>query len=408
VSGEIGSELFGPSPGDAVFDQMVDLRRAVHRRPELAFEERVTTALIRDHMASLGIEEALRVTETGGIFAMDGGQRGGTVVVRGDIDALPVQEESTRRPWGSDIEGLMHACGHDVHVAAVLGAASVLASRREDLPGRYVFLFQPGEEALCGGRAMVEGGALSVMEGARLVGFHVTSVIPTGLVALRAGITMSEAHSLRITLHGPGGHAAVPSATGDVIRATAVLIARLGSVVEGLSYEGTDCVCSAGTLRAGTAVNVVPTSAVVTGTLRTFTDAQRVDAVARLEGLCADVAAEQGVSVDLELPEHTPAVVNDAAAVDLVEASAQSVLGEPSVFRMPPASPSDDVSEFLNHLPGCYFFVGGAAADGSSGMHHSPSFYVEDEALRVGASVLVRGAVALASSSSSASASASA
>jgi amidohydrolase len=397
VSGEAGNDLFGLSPGDGVFDQMVDLRRAVHRRPELAFEEHATTALIRDHMASLGIDEALRVTETGGIFAMDGGRPGRTVVLRGDIDALPVQEPSTTRSWGSEVEGLMHACGHDVHVGSVLGAASVLASRREDLPGRYIFLFQPGEEALCGGRAMVEGGALRVMEGARLVGFHVTSVIPTGMVAVRAGITMSEAHSLRITLRGPGGHGAVPTATGDVIRATASLVGRLGSVVEGLSYEGTDCVCNAGTLRAGTAVNVVPTSAVVTGTLRTFTDAQRVDAVGRLERRCAEVAAEQGVSVDLELPEHTPAVVNDPAAVDLVEAEAKAVLGGPAVLRMPPASPSDDVSEFLNHLPGCYFFVGGAAADGSSGMHHSPSFYVEDESLRVGAGVLVRGALALAS-----------
>ena len=397
MSGEAGSALFGPSPADAVFDQMVDLRRAVHRRPELAFEEHVTTALIRDHMAALGIEETLRVTETGGIFAMDGGRPGRTVVLRGDIDALPVQEP-TKRPVASEVDGLMHACGHDVHVGSVLGAASVLASRREDLPGRYIFLFQPGEEALCGGKAMVEGGALSVMEGARLVGFHVTSVIPTGMVALRAGIAMSEAHSLRITLRGPGGHGAVPSATGDVIRATASLVSRLGSVVAGLSYEGTDCVCSAGTLRAGTAVNVVPTSAVVTGTLRTFTDSQRVDAVGRLERLCAEVAAELGVSVDLELPEHTPAVVNDPDAVALVEAEAKAVLGDPAVVRMPPAAPSDDVSEFLNRLPGCYFFVGGAAADGSSGMHHSPAFSVEDDALRVGANVLVRGALALAGS----------
>jgi amidohydrolase len=398
VSGESGRELFGPSPGDAVFDQMVDVRRAVHRRPELAFDEHRTTALIRDHMASLGIDEALRVTETGGIFAMDGGRPGQSVVLRGDIDALPVQEPSAR-PWGSEVEGLMHACGHDVHVGSVLGAASVLASRRDDLPGRYIFLFQPGEEALCGGKAMVEGGALTVMEGARLVGFHVTSVIPTGIVALRAGITMSEAHSLRITLRGPGGHGAVPTATGDVIRATGELVGRLGSVVTGLSYEGTDCVCSAGTLRAGTAVNVVPTSAVVTGTLRTFTGTQRSDAIGRLETLCADVAGELGVEVDLELPEHTPAVVNDAAVVDLVETQAKGVLGDSAVLRMPPAAPSDDVSEFLNHLPGCYFFVGGAAADGSSGMHHSPSFYVEDDALRVGASVLVRGAVALAGES---------
>jgi amidohydrolase len=287
------SDLFGPLPGDAVFDEMVDVRRAVHRRPELAFAEQFTTGVIRDHMASLGIEEAIRTTETGGIFAMDGGRPRRTVVVRGDIDALPVQEDASRAVH-SEVDGLMHACGHDVHVASVLGAASVLASRRDELPGRFVFLFQPGEEALCGAKAMVEGGALSVMEGARLTGFHVTSALPTGMVALRSGIAMSEADSLRISLAGPGGRRAVPSTQGDVIRATAELVSRLPSVVEGLAYEGSGCVCSAGTLAAGTAVNVVPTAATVTGTLRTFTPGQREEAVARLRGLCDAVAEEQG------------------------------------------------------------------------------------------------------------------
>jgi amidohydrolase len=272
----------------------------------------------------------------------------------------------------------------------------VLASRREDLPGRYVFVFQPAEESLCGAKAMIQGGALTVMEGARLTGFHVTSVMPTGMVALRSGISMSEANSLRISLTGPGGHGAIRTATGDVIRATAELVGRLEEVVDGLAYEGSHCVCSAGTLAAGTAVNVVPTSATVTGTLRTFTPAQHEEAIARLETLCASVAEDQGVRIDLALPEHTSAVRNDPAVTDLVEAAARAVLGTDKVIRIPPTPPSDDVSEFLIHLPGCYFFVGGGAADGSSGMHHSPSFFVEDEAVRVGVSVLVRSALALA------------
>jgi len=389
------SDLFGTAPADAVYDEMVDLRREVHRRPELAFAEHHTTGLIRDHMRALDIEEAIRVTETGGIFAMEGGRPGRSVVLRADIDALPVHEDGARAGH-SEIDGVMHACGHDVHVAALLGAATVLAARREDLPGRYVFVFQPGEEALCGAKAMVEGGALAAMEGSRLVGFHVTSQVPTGAVALRGGVTMAEAHSLRITLTGPGGHGAMPSARGDVIRATAELVGRLGEVADGLCFEGTDCVCSAGTLAAGTAVNVVPTSAGITGTLRTFTTAQRDESVARLRALCTSVGDDQGVQVTLEMPEHTPAVVNDPQVTDVVEAEAGVVAGAEGVFRMPPASPSDDVSEFLNHLPGCYFFVGGAAADGSSGMHHSPSFSVEDGSLRVGAGVLVRSALALA------------
>jgi amidohydrolase len=234
------------------------------------------------------------------------------------------------------------------------------------------------------------------MEAARLVGFHVTSQLPTGMAALRNGVAMSEAHSLRITLSGPGGHGAMLTAQGDVIRAAADLVSRLAAVADGLSYEGSNCVCSAGTLRGGTADNVVPTSATITGTLRTFTPVQRDEAIARLRALCASVGENIGVAVKLSLPEHTPAVINDRVATELVEAEARAVLGDEKVHRIPPTQPSDDVSEFLNHLPGCYFFVGGAAADGSSGMHHSPTFSVEDESLRLGASIMVRSAVALA------------
>jgi amidohydrolase len=391
------TDVFGAAPADAVFDDMVDPRRSQHRRPELAFAEHETTAMIRDHMAALGIPETLRTTETGGIFTMEGGRPGRSVVLRGDIDGLPVQEDEARAVH-SEVEGVMHACGHDVHAASMLGAATLLAARREELPGRYVFLFQPAEEALCGAKAMLEGGALTAMEDSRLVGFHVTSQLPSGFVALRAGIAMSEANSLCITLTGPGGHAAMPSAQGDVIRATAELVSRLGDVASGLRYEETDCVCSAGTMHAGTAVNVVPTSARVTGTLRTFTEAQHEEALVRLQELCDSVGDDQGVHVELEVPEHTRAVVNDAETTAVVEAEASVVLGPDQVFRMPPVSPSDDVSEFLRHLPGCYFFVGGGAADGSSGTHHSPTFLVEDESLRVGAGVLVRSALALAAS----------
>ena len=391
----MSGELFGASPADAVYDEMVDWRRAVHRRPELAFAETSTTALIRDTMRGLGIDEALRVTDTGGIFAMEGGRPGRSVVLRADIDALPVHEDEGRQGH-SEVDGVMHACGHDVHVAALLGAASALAARREELPGRYVFLFQPGEEALCGAKTMVDRGALSVMQDARLVGFHVTSEAPTGLVALRAGLSMSEAHSLRITLSGPGGHAAMPSAFGDVIGATAELVRRLGEVAEGLSYEEARCICSAGTLTAGTAVNVVPTSAQITGTLRTFTEAQKTEALDRLHALCAEMAEGRGIEVEIELPERSPAVVNDAAVTDVVEREAAAVLGPSAVVRIPPAAPSDDVGEFLARIPGCYFFVGGAPHDGSSGRHHSPTFAVEDESLRVGAGVLVRSALALA------------
>jgi amidohydrolase len=380
---------------DAVFDDMVDRRRSVHRHPELGFHEQKTTALIRDHMAALGIAESDRVLETGGIFTMEGGRPGHTVVLRADIDALPVQEDTTRAVH-SEVEGLMHACGHDVHVGALLGVASALSARREEVPGRFVFLFQPAEEALCGAKRMVEKGALDAIAGGRLVGFHVTSQLPVGMVALASGISMAEAHSLRITLEGPGGHGAMPTGKGDVVIAVADLVSRLKTVVEGLTYEGANCVCTAGMLSAGTAVNVVPTTAMVAGTLRTFTPEHRDEAFARLRAVCAAVGDLHELKVELVVPEQTPAVVNDAATTLVVETQAKAILGQDKVLRMPPMSPSDDVSEFLNRIPGCYFFVGGAASDGSSGMHHSPTFAVEDESLRVGASVVLQSALALA------------
>ena len=315
-------------------------------------------------------------------------------MLRADIDALPVHE-AVDLPFRSFDDGVMHACGHDVHTAALLGAARVLAEHAGDLPGRYVLVFQPGEESLCGARTMVEGGLFDDLTVDGLVGFHVTSMAPPGLVGLRPGIAMSEAHSLTITLRGGGGHGAMPSDQGDVVRAVAVTVGELAGTVEGLRYEGTDCVCSAGMLAAGTAVNVVPELATLRGTLRTFTDDQREEALGRLRALCGRIGSDFGVAVELTLTERTPAVVNDPSVTARVEAAARA-LPDVHVVAMPPVAPSDDVSEFLNRVPGCYFFVGGALADGSSGVHHSPTFALDESSLRVGAAVLLESAVALA------------
>lgn len=384
---------------DAAFDDMVDLRRDFHAHPELSFAEARTTAAIGDRLRSLGLAEqpggGVGPQATGAVFDLDGGRPGRTVVLRADIDALPVSEE-VDLPFRSADAECMHACGHDVHTAALLGVAAVLARRAGDLPGRYRLVFQPAEEALGGARAMVEAGALAGLDAdARLVGFHVTSMAPTGLVGVRAGVTMAETNAMRFDLRGAGGHGAMPSA-GNVITATAALVARLGEVVEGLGHQGVDCVCSAGTVRAGTAANVVPSHALVTGTLRTFTPEQRATAVGRLRALCQEVAGVHGVAVDLDLYGHAPAVVNDEEVADMVQRAAAGALGAPSVFAMPPVAPSDDVSELLAVVPGCYFFVGGALADGSSGPHHSSTFALDEESLRVGATVMLSSALALA------------
>ncbi len=389
----IGAEV------DAAFDEMVDTRRDLHAHPELALHETRTTELVRDRLSALGLTEPCRPTATGAVFDLGGGRPGPTVVLRADIDALPVHE-GVDVPFRSSVDGLMHACGHDVHTAALLGVARVLAGRAEELPGRYRFIFQPAEEGVCGAQLMIDGGALADLPaGTRLVGFHVGSILPAGMVAMRDGIAMAEVHAFRLVIEGPGAHGGMPSAGGNVVLAAAALVRELGSVVEELTYESTPCVCSAGTVQAGTAPNVVPTRAVVTGTLRTFTDHQRAVALDRLRDLCAAVAESEQVTVDLALPEHASAVVNSPEVTTVVESVARSVVGPTKVLRMPPVSPSDDVSEMLRLLGGCYFFVGGGLPDGSSGMHHSPTFAVDESSLRVGAAVVAGAAVALASGS---------
>ena len=380
---------------DSVFDDMVDIRRDLHRHPELGFEEIDTTALVRRRLEGLGLAERPVVTPTGAAYTLAGGRPGRPVVLRADIDALPITE-GVGLPFASEVDGKMHACGHDAHTAVLLGVARVLQHRIEDLAGSYTFIFQPAEELLSGARQMVEGGVLDGLEGGVTLGHHVTSVLPTGLVAMRPGIAMAEVHSFTLVVRGPGGHGAVPGRSGDVVSAICDAVGQLGDVVNRLDYEHIPCVCSAGMVRAGTAPNVLPDHASLKGTLRTFSLEHRTEALGRLRSLCDRVASDHGVKVQLEVPGSAPAVTNDPTSTETVELVARAQLGTDQVMTMPPVTPSDDVSVFMQRLPGCYFFVGGALPNGTSGMHHSPTFAIDEEAMRVAARLMVGAAAALA------------
>jgi amidohydrolase len=380
---------------DQANDSMLDLRHDLHAHPELAFEEHRTTNVIRDRLDSLGWERSFCPTSTGAVATLKGARPGKRVMIRADIDGLPVQEEGIAS-FASVNPGVMHACGHDVHTAGLLGVADVLSQRREQLAGEFILLFQPAEESLGGARAMVDGGVLEEHRADFVIGAHVTSLAPVGFVGTKPGIMMSEARALTVTIKGKGGHGAMASVDGNVVLAVSHLAPRLGEVVATLSYEGTNCACSAGVIHAGTANNVVPRTALLRGTLRTFTPEQQSTALLGLQSLLVDIASQFAVSCTLELGEGTPAVRNDADVAMKVLASASSFVGAANVMQLPPASPSDDISEFLNRIPGSYMFIGGAKPDGSSGMHHSPDFSVDDTSCRAVAGVLAQCAVDLA------------
>jgi amidohydrolase len=381
---------------DAVNDAMVELRHDLHAHPELAFQEFRTTQLIKDRLASLDFEIRPCPTNTGAVARLVGGLPGRRVMIRADIDGLPVQEERDL-PYASTVEGVMHACGHDVHAASLLGVADILSRRRDELAGEFTLLFQPAEEVIGGAIAMIEGGVMNDNIVDYVIGAHVTSLAPVGVVATRTGILMSDGQTLSVHISGRGGHGAMSTVEGNVVLAVSDIAPRLSSVVDGLVYEGTTCACSAGVISAGTANNVVPRHALLRGTLRTFPFEQKREALSRLRALLDDVARTYTVTCQLQLDVGTPAVVNDAGVTDVVRRSAASVIGAKNVLDFAPVTPSDDVSEFLNRVPGCYFFVGGALADGSSGMHHSPDFAIDDGACRIEAGVLVASAIDLAS-----------
>jgi amidohydrolase len=380
---------------DHVNDPMVDLRHDLHAHPELSFKEHRTTKVIRDRLTSLGWELRPCPTETGVVARLVGARPGRSVMVRADIDALPVLEEVTLS-FASRNDGVMHACGHDVHTASLLGVADLLARRRDELAGEFTLLFQPAEEVVGGAIAMIEGGVLEDNPVDFVIGAHVTSLAPVGLVVTRPGILMSEVRTLSVHVTGRGGHGAMSTTEGNVVLAISHLAPRLGEVVEGLSFEGTNCACSAGVLSAGTANNVVPRHALLRGTLRTFTPDQQVQALARLGELLRDVESAFAVQCRLQLDEGTPAVNNAPLVTSRVMESAARVVGAERVVTFPPVTPSDDVSEFLNRVPGCYLLIGGALEDGSSGTHHSPDFAIDDRACRMVAGVLAVSAVNLA------------
>jgi amidohydrolase len=384
-----------PSLLDDVNESMVDLRHDLHAHPELAFQEHRTTRVVRDRLVELGWELASCPTETGAVAVLRGAKPGRRIMIRADIDGLPVTEENDVT-YASVNDGIMHACGHDVHTAGLLGIADLLSRRQEELAGEFTLLFQPAEEALGGATAMIEGGVLTTNPVDVVIGAHVSSLAPLGFVGTKSGVMMSEATSLSIHIKGKGGHGAMASVEGNVILAVSHLAPRLGEVVDGLSFEGTNCACSAGVINAGTAMNVVPRHAVLRGTLRTFTAEQHVEAMSRLNSILHEVEAMFVVTCSMDKADVAPAVVNDVDIYEQVMKSATKVVGASGVMTIPPFTPSDDVSEFLNRVPGCYMFIGGANDDGSSGMHHSPDFQVQDGACRILAGVLAQSAVDLA------------
>ena len=356
----------------AVADEMCAVRREIHRHPELGNREFRTAAFIEDHLRRLGIETR-RVTETAVVGTLTGGRPGRCAALRADMDALPLTE-ATGCAFASENPGVMHACGHDVHMAAVLGAARLLAGRRDTLPGSVVFLFQPDEEGYGGAERMIRAGCLDGVDA--VFGAHVSSTIAAGRAGVRFGKFYAAANLFDVTVKGRSAHGAERENGVDALAAAAEMIPALIALPG--TFPGERCVVTVGTITAGTARNIVPDRAAMTGIVRTLGPDVRAAMMDRLVNTVRTIAARHGTEVEITLREGYPGVVNDDDMTRLVEAAARDVLGAENVTEIAePTLTTEDFGYYLEARPGSYYHVGA----GCTLPLHNPGFLPKDEAV---------------------------
>jgi len=326
---------------------------------------------------------------------LDTGRPGKTVMLRADIDALPIHEESGVE-FASKTDGRMHACGHDAHMAIMLGVAHTLVDRIWDVRGRFLFVFQPAEEVVEGAKAMIAGGLLDDHHPDAVIGLHVTSFTEAGTVVSRPGLMWAGSDAFDVKFDGPGGHGGMMGRRGNVLAAQAFFVERLHTVVEDLEFEHTQCHVTVGNIKGDGAWNVVPRGVLVQGSLRTFNHELRTQALDRLRDLLRETDTEFEVKSSLELVHGTVPLMNEPNITRTVLEVGRELIGDKASLLGRPLTVSDDFAEFLTRIPGCYFMVGARPNGDIPPAHHSPGFRIDEEALRVGVMMMAGAASRLA------------
>ncbi|MCZ7542694.1 MAG: amidohydrolase [Anaerolineae bacterium] len=341
---------------EALRDVMIARRRDFHQHPELPFEEVRTAGIVADALHGLGLEVRTGVGRTGVMGLLEGARDGPTVLVRADMDALPVNEENDA-PYASRTPGKMHACGHDGHTAVALAVAQMLAAHRDRMAGRVQFVFQPAEEIAGGAKAMIADGALDLNPAASFA-VHFWSPVETGRVAIGEGPIMAAADKFVARVRGSGGHGALPHETRDPVVAAAQIVVALQSIVSRNVAPTDAAVLSVGHVRAGEGFNVIPAEAELSGTLRTFRPEVRDLLIERMEAIVTGVAAALGCEATLEVLQLTPQVCNDPDVTAQAREAVAAALGADALGDCVRSMVAEDMSYFMARVPGCFMFVG--------------------------------------------------
>ncbi len=378
----------------SLFEYTQALRRDFHRHPELGFQEIRTAGIVAGELNQLGLEVRSGVAETGVIGLIEGDGPGPTLLIRFDMDALPVQEQ-TGAPYASKNRGVMHACGHDAHTAIGLTVARLLQASRKEWKGTVKLVFQPAEEGLGGAQRMVDEGVLENPRPDMSLALHVWNDLPFGRVGVARGPTMAAASLFRITVSGVGTHSAMPQDGVDAILAASQIVTALQSITARNISPLDTAVVSVTKFHAGEAFNVLPPEAHLGGTVRTYMRETRMLVERRLHEIAEGVGRAMGCGVAVELDEYTPAVVNHPDVAARVQEVVDSLLpgSLDSEYR---TMASEDMALMMDDIPGCYFFVGSAdPGRGLDAPHHSPRFDIDERVLPRAAGLMASAAASL-------------
>jgi amidohydrolase len=376
-----------PTPSRSVIDEVIELRRHYHRHPEMSFSEHETSRQLGARLRQLGLELQPCPTETGVVATLDTGRPGKTVMLRADIDGLPIHEESGET-FASRTDGRMHACGHDAHMAIMMGVARTLVDHIHEMRGRYLFVFQPAEEIVSGAKAMIAKGLLDQHHPDSVLGLHIASFLESGTVVSKPGLMWAGSDAFEINFSGPGGHGGMMGRRGNVLAAQAFFVERLHTVVEGLEQDGVQCHMTIGDIRSDGAWNIVPRGVLVKGSVRTFNASLREQALERLNDLLRETDSEFEVGSTVDLVHGTVPLMNEPNVTRTVLAVGRSIIGDKASVLGRPLTVSDDVAEFLTRIPGCYFMLGAMPKGAPPPAHHSPGFRIDESAMEIGVKVL--------------------
>ncbi|HSM96200.1 MAG TPA: M20 family metallopeptidase [Rhizomicrobium sp.] len=349
--------------GQALLPDMIKLRRAIHEDPEIGLMNPKTTAKAKAALAGLPLEIYEGKSTTGFIALLRGPSNGRTVLLRGDMDALPLTED-TGLAFSSQTEGAMHACGHDTHVAMLAGAARALCARRDRLAGSVMFMFQPGEEGHHGARFMLDDGLIDPLPDAAFA-IHVTPNLPSGVIAGRVGPLLAAADKLIVTIKGRGGHASMPHEAVDPIPVACEIVTALQSMMTRRIPAFDPVILTVAQIVSGTTNNIIPETAQLVGTIRSFSESSRAIAHEGLHRVVANIAAAHKCESEVEIEQGFPVTICDSRAVALAQQTAKSLFGEHGWMTMPsPIMGAEDFSYVLNKVPGTMVFLGATPEGG--------------------------------------------